>query len=221
MANGTVVFLGPSLPRSEAAALFPGARFLPPIKRHALRPFLDDPPPAIGVVDGEFYQSLAISPKEILPFLERKVPVFGSSSMGALRAVELEPYGMVGVGQIFAMFRSGRLMADDEVAMIYCPETLRPLSEPMVNLRVALRAARRSGLLSELEARRMARCLKSLYFPERTTARALLQADRILPPQRSAALRAWWPAGAPNAKAEDARELLRRMSAAVSRVGLH
>ena len=63
------------------------ALYLPPVKRSSLKPFLDNPPSAIGIIDGEFYQSLALSTQEILPFLDRGVPVFGSSSMGALRAV--------------------------------------------------------------------------------------------------------------------------------------
>ena len=100
---------------------------------------MNDPPAAVGIVDGEFYQRLAISPKEILRLLDAGIPVFGSSSMGALRAVELESCGMIGVGAIFEQFRSGALEADDEVAMTFCPETLRPTSEPLVNIRVALR----------------------------------------------------------------------------------
>src|SRR5437868_7905762 len=94
-----IVFLGPSLPVEQARQILPAALYLPPVKRSSLKPFLADPPSAIGIIDGEFYQSLAVSTQEILPFLELGIPVFGSSSMGALRAVELEAYGMVGVGQ--------------------------------------------------------------------------------------------------------------------------
>ena len=42
--------------------------------------------------------------------------VFGAASMGALRAAELAPFGMIGVGAIFAAYRDGRLTGDDEVA---------------------------------------------------------------------------------------------------------
>lgn len=211
MAGRPLVFLGPSLPLAEAQRELPGARFLPPVKRCGLLPYLDDPPSAIGIVDGEFFQSFAISTQEILPYLERGIPVFGASSMGALRAVELEPYGMTGVGEVFEMFRDGRLNADDEVAMTFCPETLRPLSEPMVNLRGALAEGLRQGLLSSGECRRLIARLKAAYFPDRTVPRLFQELHRIVPPDRAARIREWWRRSAPDVKAADARALLRRM----------
>ena len=211
MASRPLVFLGPSLPLADAQRELPDAVFLPPIKRCSLLPFLDDPPPAIGIVDGEFFQSFAISTQEILLFLERGVPVFGASSMGALRAVELEPYGMTGVGEVFEMFRDGRLNADDEVAMTFCPETLRALSEPMVNLRGGLRESRRQGLLSAAECRRVIARLKAAYFPDRTLPRLFQEVQRIVSPDRVVRIRQWWRQSAPDVKAADARSLLRRM----------
>ena len=68
------MLLGPSLAWDEARALLPGVLLLPPAKRSSLKSFLADPPSAIGVIDGEFYQSFAISPKEILPFLDAGIP---------------------------------------------------------------------------------------------------------------------------------------------------
>jgi hypothetical protein len=211
MAHRPVIFLGPSLPLAEAQRELPDGIFLPPIKRGSLLPFLDDPPSSIGIVDGEFFQSFAISTQEILLYMERGVPVFGASSMGALRAVELERYGMIGVGQVFEMFRDGRLDADDEVAMTFCPVTLRPLSEPMVNLRVALAESCRQGVLSWRESRLLTARLKAAYFPERTLARLFHELQRILPPERANDVQKWWRRSAPNVKGADARSLLRRI----------
>jgi hypothetical protein len=216
MSNLPAVFLGPSLALDDARGLLPEATYLPPIKRGSLLPLLDDPPAAIGIVDGEFFQSFAISTQEILLCLERAIPVFGASSMGALRAVELEPFGMTGIGRIFTMFRDGRLDADDEVAMTFCPETLRPLSEPMVNFRLALAACHAQRLLSASECRTLRARLKTAYFPERTVPRFFEELARVVPPDRCAAVRAWWPS-APNAKAEDARALLARMHALITK----
>ena len=104
---------------------------LPPA-RQARRsdPLLAAKPSAVGIIDGEFYQSLAVSPKEVLALLESGVAVYGAASMGALRAVELHRYGMIGVGSIFRLFRRGVLDADDEVAVTYCGETWRPCRSP-------------------------------------------------------------------------------------------
>jgi hypothetical protein len=210
VANRPVVFLGPSLDRESASRLLPGAEFRPPIRRGDLETLLADPPTAIGIVDGEFYQSLSVSPKEILPFLRSGVPVCGSSSMGALRAAELCGYGMTGIGTVFDWFQRGRLWADDEVAMTFCPSTLRPLSESLVNFRVALRAAQRSGLVTPKERVRISLAMKRLYFPLRTQRALASVTERILG-QRSEDLQVWWQSEAPNAKADDARDLLLRI----------
>jgi len=219
MPERPVVFLGPSLPLEEATALLPGASFRPPIRRGDLRPLLDDPPPAVGIVDGEFFQGLAVSPKEILPLLRRGVAVFGASSMGALRAVELEGHGMRGVGRIFELFRSGRLIADDEVALVFCPATLRPLAEPLVNIRLALGAAHGTGLISLAELIGLTRRMKKLYFPDRTRERLFAELASLTGPERAAAIRRWWLAEAPDAKAEDARDLLHGIAEHLGRAG--
>jgi hypothetical protein len=212
MPERAVVFLGPSLAESEARTILPGADFRPPIRRSSLKPLLEDPPTAIGIVDGEFYQALAVSPIEILPFLARSIPVFGAASMGALRAVELRHEGMEGVGHVYDMYVSGELDSDDEVAMTFCPTTLRPLSEPLVNLRVALAAARDGGVLSSREQSRLVSLMRAVYFPDRTVPMLLRKAERVLPPDRLTEFGLWWRGNAPDTKGDDARLLLRRLA---------
>ncbi len=151
----------------QARALL-DATILPPIKRGDLDRLSELRPAAIGIIDGEFYQSLAVSPKEILPLLESGVAVYGASSMGALRAVELRDYGMIGVGRVFRLFRSGVLDADDEVAVAYSPSTYETVSEPLVNTRYVLRAASRQNILTRAQAAEIVARLKQVYFPERT-----------------------------------------------------
>ncbi len=131
--------------------------------------------------------------------------------MGALRAAELRPYGMAGVGRIFSLYRSGRLDGDDEVALVYCKETFRPLSEPLVNIRFALRAARREGIVSFSEALDLVRMMKRLYFPERSYRRLLALAEPLLDPVRLGRLREFLSGEAPDLKARDARLMLTRM----------
>lgn len=162
----TVVYLGPTLPSTEAALLL-DAEYLPPIRRGDLARLSADVR-FVGIVDGEFFQSLAVSPKEILPLLRRGVTVAGAASMGALRAAETHRFGMVGVGSVFEMYRDGVLDADDEVALVYDPESYRQHSEPLVNLRAALEMAAGLGVISDDEKQQLVGQLKSLYFPERS-----------------------------------------------------
>ena len=122
----------------------------------------------VGIIDGVFHQSLAVSPKEILPLLERGVRVYGASSIGALRAAELREYGMTGVGKIYEMYRDGTIDADDEVAVAYDPETGRAVSEPLVNIRVTLEAAVAQQVVSRTEAETVIRSMRDIYYPMRS-----------------------------------------------------
>jgi hypothetical protein len=205
-----VVFLGPSLHPREAARLL-DATYLPPIKRGDLQSLPAKNPRAVAIVDGEFYQSLAVAPKEVLALIETGVPVYGASSMGALRAAELHPFGMIGVGSVFRLFRRGVLDADDEVALAYCPESYRNLSEPLVNTRFALRAAARDRILTSLESGAIIAELKAAYFPDRTRELFVSIAHKLLGPDRANALSDFLANNGPGIKERDARLLLSRI----------
>lgn len=211
-----VIFTGPSLHPSKAAMLL-DATYLPPIKRGDLTPLLASRPRIVGIIDGEFYQNLAVTPKEVLALLAAEVVVYGAASMGALRAVELHPYGMIGVGSVFRLFRRGVLDADDEVALAYSNETYRAVSEPLVNTRYALRAAVRRGLLTRAEAGEILATLKGFYFPERTRQLVLSIARKVAGSERAAKLREFLAAEAPDVKNRDARLLLDRIRRDIGR----
>ena len=195
----TVVFLGPSLAREDAERIL-DADYLPPICRGDLERLLPEHVRYVGIVDGEFYQSLSVSPKEVLKLLRRGVTVFGASSMGALRAAETWKLGTIGVGQIFTMFRDGILDADDEVALIYERDTYRKLSEPLVNLRAALDMAATAGVIDEQEKNDLLLKMKSLYFPERSHHALQAMSPRLRDYFNTVPL--------PDVKRDDALELL-------------
>lgn len=207
-----VLFTGPSLHRDRAAALIE-ATILPPIRRGDLAQVAQQKPEIIGIIDGEFYQSLAVSPKEILPLLESGIAVYGASSMGALRAVELRNCGMIGVGRVFRLFRCGVLDADDDVALAYSPSTYKAVSEPLVNTRYVLRAAVRRKLLTRVQASQAIEELKSVYFPERTNELLLKIVGNLAGKQALSRLRHFLASGAPNVKKEDAELLIARIQA--------
>ncbi len=210
MLNGAVIFTGPSLHPDEARAMI-DATILPPIRRSDLESISALKAEAIGIIDGEFYQSLAVSPKEILPLLEAGVKVYGSSSIGALRAVELSKFGMIGIGRVFRLFRAGFLDADDEVAVAYDPSTYRTTSEPLVNIRFMLRAAVRKGILDRAEAAEIVSNLKAVYFPERTRSLLFSLARACIRGGRANELRRFIESEAPDIKREDARMLVAAM----------
>lgn len=199
--SDTAIYLGPSLHPSDASELL-DAEYLPPIKRGDLGR-LPEHITTVGIVDGEFFQNLAVTPKEVLELLERGIKVYGASSMGALRAAEAYPYGMTGVGEIFRMYRDGEVDADDEVALIYDPVSYRNISEPLVNVRYALRLAVVKQLISSARAAELVDEMKKLYFPLRSY-RHLVQ----LCPE----LQHFLAVERPNLKRDDAILLLRAIA---------
>jgi TfuA protein len=169
------VFMGPSLPLAAAMALL-SARFLPPVKRGDLARIESCGP--VVIIDGEFGQNLSVSPKEILRLLERGTMVIGAASMGAIRAVELEPFGMRGIGWVFEAYRTGVVYADDEVALTFSPEEHMPISIPLINVRYWLAKLRESRAIEEYEQVEALAVAKSIFFADRTKS-ALLKALSI------------------------------------------
>src|SRR5690606_25819041 len=151
MRHRIVIFLGPSLDPA-AAGRFLAADYRPPAKRGDITDAAKEGARIITLIDGVFFQDCSVGHREILAALAQGVRVIGASSMGALRAAELAPLGMEGVGTIFRLYRDGILTSDDEVALVYDPETNLPLSEPLINIRCTIRAAEREGVLSPASA---------------------------------------------------------------------
>lgn len=158
-----VVFLGPSLPVREAAAILE-ADFRPPIRRGDLAEV-----PAgtlVAIIDGVFDQHLAVSPREIRQALGDGVEIFGGSSMGALRAAEVP--GVRGVGRIHAWYRDGVVTRDDEVALLFDPETYESLTVPTANVRFAVERLARPGTIDADVAARLIQAATRLPFTQRT-----------------------------------------------------
>jgi hypothetical protein len=172
---GIVVFLGPSLARDKAEQILE-ADYRAPAKRGDIYRAAKDGAEIICLIDGVFFQDCSVAHKEVLFALESGARVLGASSMGALRASELDVYGMEGVGQIYLAYKSGYLVSDDEVALIFDPFTWEPLSEPLVNIRFNLDQAFQNGIIKNSTRDILFSCAKSVYFPERTFERMITAA---------------------------------------------
>ena len=120
-----IVFLGPSLERAAAEKIL-SAEYRPPAKRGDLLAAAGDGATIIGLIDGVFHQESAVAHREILAAIKQGVTVIGASSMGALRAAEMDTLGMVGIGEMYRMYKSGELESDDEVALVFDPG-IRPV----------------------------------------------------------------------------------------------
>ncbi|MGA3199709.1 MAG: TfuA-like protein [Halobacteriota archaeon] len=122
----------------------------------------------IGLIDGVFYDRAAVSHREIIEAVRSGVTVVGGSSMGALRASELDGFGMIGVGKIYACFKQGLIEADDEVAVAYNPVTLAPVSDPLVNIRFALHSLVQAGVVDTTTSDALLGLARSIFYMERS-----------------------------------------------------
>lgn len=163
------IFVGPSLDKAAAAEQIT-ATILPPIRRGDLPRAVADGFDVIAIIDGEFNQSLAVSVMEIRAALNQGARIWGSSSMGALRAVECRRLGMKGVGWIYERYEDGTFTADDEVTLLYDPRSGRAMSLPLVNVRWA------AELAALDHAPELVEIARSVPFAERTAETMLAAA---------------------------------------------
>jgi hypothetical protein len=207
------LFVGPTLRRDDVAEVS-DFTCLPPVAQGDIYRAAQRRPAAIGIIDGFFSGAPSVWHKEILWAISQGIDVFGSASMGALRAAELHPFGMRGVGRIFEDFRDGVLEDDDEVAVVHGPaETgFLPASEPMVNIRATLARAQSEGVLGAASRHALERHAKSLFFPHRSWDVLLAAArDLGLGEEERAALESWLPNGRIDQKREDALAMIAAM----------
>ncbi len=166
------VFAGPSLAGAKGSRweeILASVEVRAPARRGDFLKVLGERPDILVFLDGYYYSVPAVTHKELIYVLAAGVRVIGGASLGALRAVELESEGMVGVGQVFEWFREGRLDGDDEVALVHASEELayRPLTVALVELRHALENLVTSGRISAAKGQGLVEAVKRLPFTER------------------------------------------------------
>ena len=164
-----IIFAGPSLPPAHRLIL-PGIDWRPPARQGDVYRAALERPAIIGVVDGVFEVVPTVWHKEILWAMTQGIHLYGAASIGALRAAELDAFGMVGIGRVYEAFRDGKLQDDDEVALLHGPEEVgyAPLTEAMVNVRATLEYAVQAGVIEQANATRLARIAKAIYYKQRT-----------------------------------------------------
>jgi hypothetical protein len=205
----TLVYIGPTLPADEVKRRLPTATVLPPAAvGDILRATRKRGIARIALVDGYFERMAAVWHKEILVALAKGIAVYGAASMGALRAAELAPFGMVGVGSIYRAFARGALVCDDEVAVAHLPaeQGYRAVSDALVNLRHGLARAVDARIITRAVHDSLLRAAVARFYRERSWAQLISDGRAArLPVDKLAA----WPK--PDRKADDARLLLRRL----------
>lgn len=163
-----IAFSGPSLTAADRAAR-PQVDWQGPAEAGDILRLRAVEGSVVCLIDGYFDHRPAVRHKELLLLLSRGIAVLGASSIGALRAAEMDSLGMVGVGAIYRAYAGGRLCADDEVALVHGPERWgwKALSLPLVDCRANLHRALRAGIVSPHEAREALQAAKAIHYADR------------------------------------------------------
>jgi TfuA protein len=169
-----IIFTGPSLSPNEAATILK-ADYRPPVARGDIIQALTDEPDIIGIIDGVFHKEPAVSHKEILKALRNNVDVVGGASMGALRASELDDFGMVGIGQVYNDYKTGVIESDDDVAVVINPETMEQLSEALISMNYTFKAAWNQSVIDISDYDLLIKTAKSIYYPKRSYSKVFVE----------------------------------------------
>lgn len=157
----TVVFLETSLTHQEAMELLPDAKYLPSIKKGDVLKSIKDGFKRIVIIDGNFSWIASVWHKEILIALDCGVEVFGAASIGALRAAELDVFGMRGHGCIYEMYKNEEIDGDDEVAITYSKYN-NDQTIPLINIRLTFERIDIHDKQEILDS------IRSIFYAERT-----------------------------------------------------
>ncbi|KTC67809.1 TfuA-like protein [Legionella bozemanae] len=157
----TVVFLETSLTYQEAIHLLPHAMYLPSIKKGDVLKSIKAGYKRIVIIDGNFSWVPSVWHKEILTALDYGIEVWGAASMGALRAAELDSFGMRGHGRIYEMYKNEEVDGDDEVAIAYSKFN-NVQTIPLINIRLTLER------LNSINNETVLNSIRSIFYAERT-----------------------------------------------------
>ncbi|UUM26854.1 TfuA domain-containing protein [Acinetobacter colistiniresistens] len=165
------VFIGPTgYGFNDELMLNPFIEIHPPVKRGDIDKLtqLIDEPVKLLIVDGVFHSQAAVGHVELRTAIEKGCELWGASSMGAIRAAEMNFLGMQGFGQVYNMFLLDHL-DDDEVTLIHEAEApFTPLTEPLVHIREWMNSLYLQGRIDIINSEEILHSVKSRWYGERT-----------------------------------------------------
>lgn len=132
-----IIFCGPTIRPSQMAVDADVRK--PAAQGDIAAAATEHPGETLVLIDGYFRQELAPWHKEVLYAMQVKGCRFiGAGSLGAIRAMECEPWGAEPVGRIAGWYKDGTIIDDGEVALLHeAGGEYRNITVPLVNLRAS------------------------------------------------------------------------------------
>lgn len=180
----TVLYAGPSLYGIEEW-LVEGLIVKGPCKQSDLFEDLSDSEVKdIIVADGLYKTIPAPWHKEFLLTLEAGKNLYGVSSLGALRASELDCFGMKGYGKVYEYFK-GEIRDDSDVALLHMGEDERwkPTTVAFVEIYFWLKRLEDVGLIDRDTRNILTEKERSCYFEQRTWGKVKRDMEKLIGPE--------------------------------------
>jgi len=113
--------------------------------------------------DAYFYQKYPCTTLEILIVMKEGVNVIGSSSVGAMRAIELDNYGMIGSGYVYEYFKKQDIKPYHIVAQTYDNEDQK-ITIPLVEVIYFLELAFKQRIITKNIYKKLVSIADNIHF---------------------------------------------------------
>ena len=164
-----LVFAGPSVDRKfKSAVLNLGGEIYPAAEYGFSRRIDANRGDKVLLIDGLVSMKPGPTHLDILGLLNKGVSVWGASSVGAARGVELKNEGMIPVGAIARLIGTLDLFDDAELCLAYSPEREIGITVPLINFRYSLGRLVLSGTVDRVDAFGALQVVKQIHFLERS-----------------------------------------------------
>lgn len=165
------IYSGLSLSEIELQKRNPEFEFSGPIKRGQLLTDIKSGYHIIGIIDGFFLNHLAVTPSEIIDCIRCGVKIFGASSMGAIRAADLDSIGMIGIGKIYDLIKKDDSFEDDFLGQTFLEEEYFKTSAPFINVYYNLKKMKELNIITQEVFIFSVKSYRNMHYSERSTSK--------------------------------------------------
>lgn len=174
------IYSGITLDESSVKRILPQAFFSRPISRGDLLGDIRERYHVICIIDGTFHHFPAVNCGEIMDAMRSGLRVYGTSSMGALRASELDVHGMIGHGAIYEHIKQSPFFRDDYLGQTFEEEAgaTRRASVPYIDLFFSMKKLMEIKRITKKQFEHICQFYRNLHYTDRNLPMLFQMIDR-------------------------------------------
>lgn len=161
------IYAGLSVEAKDIEEILPGAEVAGPVQRGDILKDVAEGYNVVALIDGKFDQNLAVAPSEVMDALRAGVRVYGSSSMGALRAAETAAYGTIGYGRVFEYIKNSENFRDDYLGQLFINKDIQWKSPAYIDFYFSAQNLVQIKKISKALAGRICALYEEIFYAQR------------------------------------------------------